>query len=241
MICVMLFRSLVALGGTAVVVGTGLLAGPAALAAAPGAVQVTGTRLASALLPGSAFGSGYGVMDEQDSGRTLVRSADASVRTASCAYYSLLLGDSTILGRHTSFAFGATAEATDLGWPWSSSTDRSYRQTVYQFASPRIAASVYAQAYAKYASCRTFALSGARFRLESESKTRAGSYQAFQIAQSISYPGSGLPVYGAGTLITVDGADVFIVREQAVRTAPPASTTLTVLTVRLVARVQALR
>src|SRR5271154_3926098 len=135
----------------AAVITAGLLAGPAALAAGtlPGTIQVTGTQLASALLPSAAFGSGYRPFSELDSGGSLGHPASPDVGAVSCALYSVLLGESDLPG-DPGYGFGATANATEelLGGYGT------YRQSVYQVASPRDAAALSAQMYARYASFR---------------------------------------------------------------------------------------
>lgn len=225
---------------TAAAISAGLLAGPAALATAtpPGTIQVTGTQLASALLPISAFGSGYVRFPVLDSGRSLGRPAYPDVGAVSCPLYSVLLGESDLPG-DPGYGFGATANATeeDLGG------GRTYRQSVYQFASQRAAAALFAQTYAKYANCRSFAFSGVRVRLESESKTRVGGYQAFLVRLLVSYPGavSAPPPYPEEALFAIDGDEAFVMNVGTRTAGAPLSTTLAALTVRLIDRARALR
>lgn len=224
----------------AAVITTGLLAGPAALAAGtlPGTIQVTGTQLASALLPSAAFGSGYRPFAELDSGRSLGHPASPHVAAASCALYSVLLGASDLPG-DPGHGFGATANATEelLGGYGT------YLQSVYQFASPPDAAALSAQVYARYASCRSFVFSGTRLKLESESRTRAGTNPAFLVRFVVSYPGSAdaLPPYPEEVLFTADGDDVFLMNASTSKAPSPPAATLAALTLPLIARVQGLR
>jgi hypothetical protein len=203
----------------------------------PGSVQVSGNQLESALLPGSAFGAVYGGFGEQGSGGKLQPPGTPDVVSASCPLYSVLLGDSYLPG-DPDFGFGATANATSefLG------TDRSYRQAVYQFASTRAVASLYAQTYAAYARCRSFTYSGLRIRLNSESQTRVGGHQAFLVRQVVSYLSgpADLNPYATYTLFTIDGSDAFIMNTEAGPAARPVSTTPAAFILRLITRVQAL-
>jgi hypothetical protein len=229
-------RALIACLVAAIVTAAGVLAGPAALATAPspGTVQVTGSQLKSALLPLSAFGHG-GDYEVQDSGRTLEHAAHPDVASIGCSLFSVLLGDSTLPG-DPGFGFGATATATE------EVVSNGYLQAVYQFANARTAGSLYAQTYAKYATCRSFVISGGRIRLNSESITRLGGRQAFQVTQTIYNSGPDAPPpYETKTLFTVDGADAFILNYGTGRDASPASATPAALILGLIARVQALR
>jgi hypothetical protein len=219
------------------VTGAGVLAAPAALATAPGTIQVTGPQLDSALLPPSVFGTGYLGILEQDSGPVLVSPANPDLAGISCGSFSVLLGNSYLPGGPGP-GFGATAHATYLAWG-NRMTHRSYRQAVYQFASSGAAASLFAQTYAKYAGCRSFSLFGVRFTLASESKTRVGGYQALQLTGTVAYTDA--PPYGSDMLITVDGRDVFVLNAVARPGSSAAVATSAVFTLRLIARAQALR
>jgi hypothetical protein len=224
-----------------ILVSAGLLAGPtaSATAPAPGAFQATGVQLESALVPPSVFGPG-GEYGRLDSGRALERGSNPNLATDDCPLYSVLLGDSSLPGDPT-FGFGSTANATEDIITGGRSY-RNYRLSVFQFASPRAAASLYAQMYAKYAKCRSFAFSGVRIKLKSEAKTSVGGHPAFRVTQTTYYTGldASHPMTSE-TLFVIDGADAFIVNMQVRTIAPSASTTPTALITRLIARVQALR
>jgi hypothetical protein len=224
-----------------ILVSTGLLAGPVALATAPspGAIQATGVQLESALLPSSAFGPG-GMFSKQDSGRTLERGSYPDLAADDCALFSVLLGDSSLPG-DPSFGFGSTANATE-DIVVSGRSYRAYSLGVFQFGSAHAAASLYAQMYAKYAKCRSFAVSGVRIRLNSEAKTSVNGHPAFRVTQTTYNTGLGAPPpVSSDTLFAIDGADAFVVNMQVRPIAPSASTTPTALSTRLIARVQALR
>jgi hypothetical protein len=81
-----------------------------------------------------------------------------------------------------------------------------------------------------------------RIRLNSESITRLGGRQAFQVTQTIYISGPDAPPpYETKTLFAVDGADAFILNSGTGRDASPASATPAALILGLIARVQALR
>jgi len=235
-------RALATFIAAVIVTAAGLVLGPAAQGSSPspGTVQVTGTQLKSALLPNAVFLS-RGVVEEQDSGRTLGHSAYDNVTTTSCPLFSVLLGDSFVFDV-PGFGFGATAHAANE--LIDSSEVRSYEQAVYQFASSRTAGLLFAQAYAKFARCRSFTFSGERITLESESKLLIDGHQAFQVTQTISIlPGQAAPTPPAqhgNALLTLDGADVFIMNSASPAT-PTARPALAIRTLLLIARVQALR
>jgi hypothetical protein len=232
-------RALIPCLVAAIVTAAEVLTGSAALATAPspGTVQVTGTQLKSALLPPSAFGHG-GDFEVQNSGRTLEHATHPDLASIRCSLFSVLLGDSTLPG-DPGFGFGATATATADA---VSNGSRSYLQAVYQFANARTAGSLYAQTYAKYATCRSFVVSGERIRLNSESIIRLGGRPAFQVTQTIYTSGfDAPPPYETRTVFTVDGADAFILNSGTGRDASPASATPAALVLGLIARVQALR
>jgi len=238
---IMLSRARVVLAGAAVVTAAGalavLLAGPTvARAPSPGDVQVSGTTLKSALLPGSAFGPGYSSLWEQDSGRVVKPSADVSAGTMSCSLYSVLLGDAS-LPFDPGFGFGSTARASQQ--VLSGSAVRTYTQAVYQFKNPRAAAALFARTYAKYGGCRSFSLKGEAFKLVSESSTRISGHQAFLVEQLVAVPDNSS--LHAQTLLSIDGPDVFILSVQAGSGGTPASATPAALMPRLMARVSKLR
>jgi hypothetical protein len=138
--------------------------------------------------------------------------------------------------------YGETATASDI---LVNAKAQVYRQIVYQFASARAASSFFGQEEAKYPKCRSFAISNRgvtlRVTVKSMSKTRIGGHQAFQVAQTDSF--SNLPANPLYSYLsfTVDGADVFIVTAENGRNSPPANPSLSAFTLRLIARVAALR
>jgi hypothetical protein len=149
--------------------------------------------------------------------------------------------------------FGETANAfdhvanTQAVLSGASDTILSYQQIIYQFPDSRTAASFYSQTYAKYRSCHSFTDSAAgtgsalHVSTKSVSKTRTGRYEAYQVAQSFTTSGIPGPPLHQFTLLTVDGADVFVFFLTSSSTSPPARPSLATLTLRLIGRVAALR
>jgi hypothetical protein len=224
------------------VAASAFLIAPAAAQAAAHPVQVSGVKLKSALLPASTFGSGFKLLGASSSGKSLwPQKATKHVPTMSCANFEnqglIRYGESAVA---TSVILnnGAT-NITSL-----SNLNLLYNQTVYQFPSAKAAAAFYSQAHAKFAACKSFseAVSGApngklTITLKSIARTKVGTHQAFKIAQGIG--GSGIPGVPLNfeTLVTVAGADVFVVADFTTANQPvPAKIML-----KLVNRVTALR
>jgi hypothetical protein len=193
-----------------------LLAPPALAASHP--VQVTGTKLRSALLPASSFGPDFQFQFALSSGKHLWHmKARQHVPSMSCANFE----DGAGLG-----LFGETSVALSFvddenaitSYP---NSEFYYEQTVDQFASTKAASTYYGQARAKYAKCTDFTESvpassvpgsgKMETTLMTMSKTKVGKYQAFQLTQAVTLsdsPGFSLDL---NTLVTVEGTDVFAV------------------------------
>ena len=217
------------------------LLAPAAQAATH-PVQVSGAKLKSALLPASAFGSGFKVLGASSSGKSLWHQTPAKrVATISCANFETQgltrYGESAVAT--SAILNNGTTNITSL-----SNLNLLYDQTVYQFPSAKAAAAFYNQAHAKFAACKSFSetVSGGpggklTFTLKSIAKTKVGTHQAFKIAQGVG--GADIPGVSLNfeTLVTVAGADVFVVVDFTTANQPvPAKTML-----KLVDRVGALR
>lgn len=219
------------------------LIAPAAAQAATHPVQVSGAKLKSALLPASAFGSGFKLVGAISSGKSLWhQKARFHVPAMSCANF-----ENQDLTR-----YGESAAATSAIFNNSDAVislenlDLLYEQTVYQFPSTKAAAAFYSQAHAKYASCKSFSENvstgpdngSTTITLQSISKTKVGKYQAFQLTQNVGIaelpPGVSLRLH---TLVTVAGADVFVVVDFSTANHPVAARTM----LKLVGRVKALR
>lgn len=217
------------------------LIAPAAAQAATHPVQVSGAKLKSALLPASAFGSGFKVLGTTSSGKSLWHQTPAKrVAAVSCANFETQ--------GLTRYGESAVATSDILNNDSTNITSLSnlnllYDQTVYQFPSTKAAAAFYSQAHGKFAACKSFSetVSGnpggkLTFTLKSIAKTKVGTHQAFKIAQGVG--GTGIPGVSLNfeTLVTVAGADVFVVIDFTTANQPvPAKTML-----KLVDRVKAL-
>jgi hypothetical protein len=192
-------------------------AAQAATQAATHPVQVSGAKLKPALLPASAFGSGFKVVGATSSGKSLMhRKATKHVPTMSCTNFE----NQGLTG------YGESAVATSVTINNSPAITTSlsnlnilYDQTVYQFPSTKAAATFYSQAKAKYAACKSFTafVSGGpdsdktTITLKALAKTKVGTYKAFQVVQSLG--DSAIPDVPVNleTLVTVEGADVFVI------------------------------
>ncbi len=219
------------------------LIAPAAAQATTHPVQVSGAKLKSALLPASAFGSGYQLIGAISSGKSLWRQqATAHVLTMSCTNF-----EKQGLTRYGESAVAASVILNNNAGTSTSLSNLNilYSQTVYQFPSTKAAATFYDQAHAKYASCKSFTENipgepngGPTITLKSISTTKVGSHRAFKVIQSLG--GSASPAgvsLNMNTLVTVAGADVFVVIDFTTSNHPVAATTM----LELVGRVKALR
>ena len=215
----------------AAIAAAGLLLAPASQAATSGNVQLTGTQLASALLPASSFPSGYKVVPfghYNSGGRLEQGPARYHLATFSCQKY-LLNGLP-----HTGLGETATADIVI-----SSKRLGAYQQTVWQFSSSSRAAAFYQQMYAFTARCRTITVKTATYTAglttQSLTKTRLGGRPAFQAVQTET--ATGFPATVNDTLVTVAGTDVFLI--DAAGQKPPAKPAPATVVLHLISRVQA--
>ena len=164
------------------------LLAPSALAASH-PVQVSGTKLKSALLPASAFGSDHRVVKSGNSGKRLLHvKAKDHVPTMSCGKFENLAMAS----------FGQTASAFNIVLnqnPWAAfpNTDVYDWQAVYQFSSSKAATAFFSQERAKYAKCADFNMaipadsvpgsSSMEVTNQSMARTKVGKYQSFEAGQ----------------------------------------------------------
>lgn len=219
---------------------------PAAQASSPGAVQVTGTRLLSALVPAAAFGSGAVTETSTTSGSHLKHgSTGDQISTESCYDFSVFFQNEGISGE--------TAWASGLALPDNSNPDdivASYAQAVHQFASSRAARLYYGEVESKFSKCRSFTLPDIHNPVHETLRYLTTTYidgqQAFRAAQLGTFTGPGPESYLVQyELIAVDGTDVFITEFTAQTTSrtntPPNHPALDVIAGELIARVSALR
>ena len=222
----------------------GFLLAPAVAQASSHPVQVSGNKLKSALLPASTFGSDYQFQFATSSGKSLWHQrARDHVSSMSCGNFE----DGVGLG-----SFGESAVALSFIDNQNAITNFPnaefyYNQAVYQFPTVKAATTYYSQAKVKYAKCRDFTESvqassvpgsgRMEIALLSMTKTKVGSYQAFQLTQAVNLsesPGFSLTL---NTLVTVEGTDVFTVVSLS-GTSDPVSTNVML---KLVNRVKKLR
>ena len=156
------------------------LASPLSARSKP-ALQVSGTRLQSALLPASAFGAGFTVIDHKNTGSKL-RSTNVVIKPSSlsCQTFATFI----FIG-----GFGNTAGAVDgVNNPNPNFADPSTvyfdDQAVLQFKTTQAAASFYNQAYTKFKQCSAFTETEDGLQLElttsSLSSTTVNKNKAFQ-------------------------------------------------------------
>jgi hypothetical protein len=180
------------------------------------APQVTGVRLQSALLPASAFGDGFTVVQRLNTGKKLW-STRAVIKPSklSCVKFETYI----YVG-----GYGNTAGATvGLDNPDPSFLDYPFvavagDQAVLQFKTTRAAASFYSQAYARYKQCQFFtepgpAGSGAQWEYSNQSlfTTTIDKNKAFQLVQAVDLSSmAGLTFY-ENTAVVLAGTNVYTI------------------------------
>lgn len=213
-------------------VAAGMLLGPAAQAAAP--VQLTGTHLHAALLPGSYFPAGYKVQKAGSfsSGAKLEHGpAKHHLATYSCKRW--------LVGNFPETGFGETATAGDFASKGDGS--RAYEQNVSQFATHAQAAAFYQQWYAFAVRCQTVTATsdGEVWKLTTKfiKKTHVGRYVAFRALQGLSVGGRRAFLNDNTTVLA--GTDVY--QLDAAGWAVPTKPAVPAALLHLIARVQAAR
>ena len=205
------------------------------------APQVTGVRLQSALLPVSAFGDGFTVVNRLNTGNKLwpthVHIRPSNLSCADFENYVVVGGYGNTAGAADS-VFSRNPAFAD--YP---SVILGYDQTVLQFGSAQAAASFYNQAYTRYKQCSHFTESdpadhSIKFELNTQSlsKTTIAKNKAFQVIQLVDL--SSLPVlsFYASTAVVLVGTNVYTI-DNIDGTNDPISTPLLA---KLINRVQAL-
>lgn len=184
------------------------------------AAQVTGARLATAMLPPKAFGSDMSSVYLGSTGKKLWSpNSRSKLSTTSCALFETY-NYSPSFGKTAQSEAGALNSAIRPYYPFVTIVGFQY---VSQFASASAAATFYNQAYAKYKSCVSFAwpnpvnsIPGSgkiNVSTMSVSTTRVGTHRAFWLAQLAAY--SELPggYFNINTLVTVVGTNVYLIYE----------------------------
>lgn len=224
-----------------IVIASALGAAGCTSASSPAPVQVTGTRLESALLPATDFGQ-YALAGKMVSSGSRLTDRPAVDRIATMSCQDLLASSAS------EPAFGQTAYARDtvavISGPAGEAT---YAQDVLQFARPSAATAYYTQLAAGYARCvsvtvrSTVQHTSVSATVHSVSNVLAGGHQAVAIITSLTAYNP-LGMHGSVTntsdlIVAADGVDVLSVASGhlgSLRLAP------TALIVKLIARVQAL-
>jgi hypothetical protein len=216
-----------------------MLLAPAAMASSHGPVQVTGKQLKSALIPASGFLPGYVTIFAGNSGGRLEHGATRFVPPMNCFIFWNSIGIDK--------GYGETAFADEIAASKSGAAiaEETFTQAVYQFASTRGAASLYGQISAKYRSCRSVSVrdtQGGTLRLivHSRSSQRVGGHQSLLLIEYLTDSKIPGPSTVTWALWTLDGTDVYMVSSELLNLDVPAPT-LSSLTLRLIARVTALR
>ena len=179
------------------------------------APQVTGSRLQSALLPASAFGDGFTVVDHKNTGSKLLSTkVRLKPSSLSCATFATLI----FIG-----GYGNTAGAVDgVNNPDPNFADYpnivvAGDQAVLQFKTTQAATSFYNQAYAKYKQCSAFTDTELGLQIElstsSLSTTTVNKNKAFQLIQYADI--AALPVASdyQSTAFVLSGTNVYTVDE----------------------------
>jgi hypothetical protein len=201
----------------------------APLAASTTPRQLTGTQLASALLPASYFPAGYKVDHSNDynSGSRLERGpARYNIARISCKTFNNAVGKK---------GFGESAIATDF---FAQSEGNSFRldafgQLVYQFRAPGMATEFFRALPRVFARCPDSA--GARLRISRAAPV--DGHQAFQISVATS-----VPVKSSETLlVSAAGPDLFVTAQISLNEPAPSSPTARTLLARLIPHVLAFR
>ena len=219
-----------------------MLLAPTAMASSRGPVQVTGKQLKSALLPASDFPPGYAVSSEIDSGHALQHGSVYKLPSMSCGSFWLAAGIPGVAP-----GFGETAYAGDVVGSTSAAVSvfEVFQQSVDQFASTHAASSFLSQLTAKYRSCPRFSESDTkggtlRWKVSSRSTRHVGGHQALQLVvdqTDSSVPGAPLVI---DLLWTTAGTDIYMISSDLENVSSP-QPTLSSLTLKLIARVRALR
>jgi hypothetical protein len=182
------------------------------------APQVTGTRLQSALLPGSAFGDGLTVTRRLNSGNRLwptrARIKPSSLSCANFEEYVYVAGFGNTAG--ASFAIDNPDPAL-ADYP---SVILGGDETALQFKTPAAAASFYNQAYTRYKQCAHFTESfigddSLHFELSTQSlsKITINKNKAFQLIQLVDISEVPALSFYENTAVVLAGTNVYTIDE----------------------------
>lgn len=213
-----------------------LLLAPAAMASSG---PVTGKQLKSALLPAPDFVPGYTTIFANNSGSAIEHGATRFVPPMNCFIFWNSIGVDP--------GYGETAFAAEMAGakPGAAIANGTFLQSVYQFTSSHAAASLYGQIGAKYRSCRatrTHDVNGGTLGLtvHSRSSLRVAGHQALLVIEYLTDSRVAGPPLVTWWLWTLDGTDVYLIDSELLGVDSP-QPTLPSLTLKLIARVSALR
>jgi hypothetical protein len=183
--------------------------------------QVSGTRLASALLPATAFGEWYFEAKDQLNTGVLLLAPEASVTPTrlTCENWE----EHVYAG-----GWGNTAGAEDavvseypfvVGDTYPNLT-LAADQNVVQFATPKAAATYYNQAYAKDDACQSVTTNGPtglggtqQLTNQSLVKTTIGGNQAFNLVENSVFSLAASDAWYKVTVVVLSGTDVYTITE----------------------------
>jgi hypothetical protein len=185
----------------------------------PAAVpQVTGSRLASALLPTSAFGSDFGLYGWANSGGKL--SSTRARQTPSSLSCGVFIDNNYATNWGNTAGAFRTYVNSGPGWPF---IVYSVAQEVLQFSTDHAASTFYDQSYAKYDGCRDFpvpnptdtAPGGGSYLVSDTStqKTSVSGHQAFWTSEVWAPSESSGDIQDVEVLFVVSGTNVYYLWE----------------------------
>lgn len=186
--------------------------------------QLTGAQLQSALLPPTAWGKTMKDALRVNTGKNLKSPHTVDrIATTSCSLFELD-NLNPAYGKLTP-AYGKTAQAQEGSYntkptPLLPTTPFAAFQYVSQFASVQAADTFYNQSYAKFKACKSFTWPAAEtnypkygdLHLTTQNwwDTTVGNYPAFALSQLSVYSKQPHP-FIINTLVTVAGADVYLI------------------------------
>ena len=218
------------------------LLAPAAMASAGvshATVQVTGTKLKSALLPPTRFQPGYSTIFASNSGGKLEHGAVFHIPTMKCVNFWNFIG-------HVK-GFGETAFATESAASKSGTApvEEIFSQTVYQSASHHAATVLNGQISARFKSCKSVSFSDGHGGTIHETvharlAERVGGHPSLLLTQYLTDTKiKGVRVV-TKQLWTIAGTNVYMMESQLLNVPSP-KPALSSLMLKLIARVRALR
>lgn len=188
-------------------------ASPLGAKSAP-APQVTGTRLQSALLPASDFGSGFTVTDKLNTGSKL-RSTYTRLKPSSlsCKNFELYI---YIAGFGNTAGVAENIDNPDPAFADYPSVILGADQAVVQFKTARAASTFYNEAYTRYKQCSDFTESdsdGDSLELTTQTlaKTTIKKDKAFQLVQDVTIDSLASLTFYESTAVVLAGTNVYTI------------------------------